>query len=392
MPVSRSLYVALFILTASFGSVFTLLADLQAEVGFGDAALGLIAGVSFLTSVAAQLLLAPLADRGHARRLLAGSVVVAAIASAWFALAGTTMELIAARGVAGIGIGAFQPAARAVVAAADPNRAAIRLGRLSALETAGFVAGPVIAAVAFELWGLDAPFWLLAALLTATLPALSRASFPALESEDGAESRSHREVVRAILGRRQAVAAILYGAALFLPAGMYEAIWARFMDDLGASTLFVGFSLSLYGVPFALTAAFAGGVIDRRGTRAAVIIALAVIVPLTAVYGQLTSPWLLMILAMVEAVGNGLGMPASQAAMTAATGPGERAAGQGLVAAAGLVGAGVAAFLAAPLYAMFGPGVMFLLVAVAVAGLGTAGLRIDESARVAPRPDLIGDA
>ena len=377
MPVSRSLYVALFTLTASFGLVFTLLADLQEEVGFGDSALGAIAGVSFLTSVTAQLTLAPLADRGHARRLLVGSVVLAGIASVWFAVATSTTELITARALAGIGIGGFQPAARAVVAASDPNRAATRLGRLAAVETAGFVGGPVIGAVGFELWGLDAPFLLVAVLLAAVVPSLVRAPLPALLPEDG-PTRSRREVVRSILGRRKAVAAILYGAALFLPAGMYEAIWARFMADLGASTLFVGFTLSMYGVPFALTAAFGGGLIDRRGTRTAVIIALGIVVPLTAVYGQLRSPWWLMALAMVEAVGNGLGMPASQAAMTAATGPGERAAGQGLVAAAGLVGAGLAAFTAAPLYARFGPGVMFFAVAVAVAALGFTGLGIDR--------------
>ena len=46
------------------------------------------------------------------------ALAVAALASAWFALAGSTIELVAARAVAGFGIGAFQPAARAVVAAA----------------------------------------------------------------------------------------------------------------------------------------------------------------------------------------------------------------------------------------------------------------------------------
>ena len=373
MPVARSLYIALFTLTASFGVVFTLLAELQDTVGFGDSALGLIAGVAFFTAVGAQLILAPAADRGRARQLLVGSVVIAAVASVWFALAGSTGELIAARALAGIGIGSFQPAARAVVAATDPAKAGTRLGRLTAVETAGFVSGPVIAAGVFELWGLDAPFWLLAALLAATVPSLVRARLPEIALNTAG---SRRATARAIVGRRDAAAAILMGGALFLPAGMYEAIWARFMSDLGASTLFVGFTLSMYGIPFALTAALAGGVIDTGGPRRAVIIALIVIVPLTMVYGQITVPLLLMVLAMVEAVGNGLGLPASQAAMAAATGPGEHAAGQGFVAAAGQIGAGFASLLAAPLYGAFGPGFMFFAVAVIVLGVGTLGLWI----------------
>ena len=381
MPVPRSLYVALFVLTASFGVVFTLLAELQDEVGFGISSLGLIAGIAFFTSVAAQLLVAPAADRGKARLLLVGSVVVGAIASAWFALAGSTVELVAARALAGLGIGSFQPAARAVVAAIDPERAGTRLGRLSAVETAGFVSGPVLAAGVFELWGIDAPFWLLAILLVACIPWLVRARLPDMGANLAvtAAVRSRREVVRAIVGRRDAIAAILIGGALFLPAGMYEAIWARFMSDLGASTFFVGFTLSMYGVPFALTAALGGGFIDSRGPRRAALIAVAIVVPLTMVYGQITAPLLLMMLAMVEAVGNGLGLPASQAAMSAATQAGEHAAGQGLVAAAGQIGAGFASLFAAPLYAAFGPGPMFIAVALVVFALGGLGLWIGRS-------------
>ena len=106
---------------------------------------------------------------------------------------------------------------------------------------------------------------------------------------------------------REAVGAILLGAAMFFPAGMYEAIWARFMEDLGASTLFVGISLTMYGIPFAFTANTAGKLIDRIGPWRAAGFGISVIIPMTFFYGFLTSPWLLMGLAMVEAVGQGVG-------------------------------------------------------------------------------------
>ena len=66
---------------------------------------------------------------------------------------------------------------------------------------------------------------------------------------------------------------------------------------------------------------------------------------------------------MVEALGQGIGAPACQAAMVECTDDGEHATGQGLVAAASSIGAGIAALIAAPLYAGPGPEITFVIVA-----------------------------
>ena len=169
---------------------------------------------------------------------------------------------------------------------------------------------------------------------------------------------------------------------------MYEAIWAIFLTDLGASTTFIGLSLTMYGVPFILAAPYGGRLADRHGPLRVAPIALVVIIPLTIVYGFMTVPIVLMLFAMVEAVGNGLGMPASQALMAAATDEGERATGQGLAAAAGELMAGIAAVTAAPLFEAHGPEWTFFSVAMAVlvvGGLGMAiGLSKDRSKRTVP--------
>ena len=148
------------------------------------------------------------------------------------------------------------------------------------------------------------------------------------------------------------------------------------MEDLGASTLFVGISLTMYGIPFAFTASTAGKFIDRIGPWRAAVFGISVIIPMTFIYGFLTSPWLLMGLAMVEAVGQGVGAPACQAAMVKATREHERATGQGMVGAASTLGGGVAALIAAPLYAGPGPEETFMIVACVVAVLGAASIRL----------------
>ncbi|MBJ69675.1 MAG: hypothetical protein CL463_07205 [Acidimicrobiaceae bacterium] len=386
MRVLRSLYLAMFTLTASVGVIFGLIASLQDNLGFANSSLGLIAGASFFASFFSQLWLAPLADRGKTKYLLIGAVIVAALGTVWFAVASSVWELIAARALTGLGFGAFAPAARAVVANVDPARAGERLGRLAAIETAGFVTGPVIGAALNEIWGLDAPFIFLSAVLILILPGLVRTHFPTVKA---LYQGSRLTAAKKILNRREAVGAILLGAAMFFPAGMYEAIWARFMEDLGASTLFVGISLTMYGIPFALTASTAGKYIDRIGPWRVAIFGISVIIPMTFIYGFLTSPWLLMGLAMVEAIGQGVGAPACQAAMVQATDESERATGQGMVGAAGTLGAGLAALIAAPLYAGPGPEETFMIVAGVVAVLGAASLILGNRQASLRRPHTI---
>ncbi len=376
MRVPRSLYFATFTLTASIGVIFGLIASLQDDLGFANSALGLIAAASFFAGFVGQLWLAPLADRGKTKSLLVGAVIAAALGTIWFAVASSVWELIAARTLTGLGFGAFIPAARAVVANIDTTRAGERLGKLAAIETSGFVTGPAIGAALNEIWGLDAPFIFLSIVLICMLPGLTRIK---LSIDKALPQGSRLVAARKILHRREAVGAILLGAAMFFPAGMYEAIWARFMEDLGASTLFVGISLTMYGIPFALTASTAGKFIDRIGPWRAAVFGISVIVPMTFFYGFLTSPWLLMGLAMVEAVGQGVGSPACQAAMVKATDESERATGQGMVGAAGTLGAGFAALIAAPLYAGPGPEETFMIVACVVAVLGAAAVLLGRS-------------
>jgi len=378
LAVSRLIHLGLFSIAASIGMVFALLAEIQDQNGLSSSSLGFIAAVSFFAGVASQVTLAPLADRGHARQLMLAAVFIAAIGVFGFAFASSAWQFILARALSGLAYGAYAPAARALVTTADPDNAGARLGALAGLETSGFIIGPGIAAVIVQVTSLDVPFIMMAVVLMALLPALSRVRIP--EMADQPTHTSSRAGIVSILRRRRALAAVVLSAALVLPAGMYEAIFARFMTDIGSDTWFIGLSLSLYGIPFALTAPFAGRAADRLGPLRTIPVSVAVIVPLTIVYGQLTRPGLVMGLAMAEAVANGAAMPAAQALMASATNAGERATGQGLAAAAGQIAAGFAALVSAPLYASRGPGPTFIMVALAVLVLSGIGLAIGFSA------------
>ncbi|GIR37921.1 MAG: hypothetical protein CM15mP49_33060 [Actinomycetota bacterium] len=100
----------------------------------------MIAASAFFSAVVAQLLLAPLAD-GAYKILMAGAIVIAALGycgSLWL----ISLGALNLRVLNGLGIGAFAPAAPALVASRYES-AGERLGRLTAVETSGFVAGPL---------------------------------------------------------------------------------------------------------------------------------------------------------------------------------------------------------------------------------------------------------
>ena len=95
----------LLIATASIGIansvVFSLLSDLQDKYHFSDAGLGLIAGSGFAVGLVGQLLLAPFADRGHAKLLLLCGLGMAVAGSVLFALSSSLAMLVLSRAVVG---------------------------------------------------------------------------------------------------------------------------------------------------------------------------------------------------------------------------------------------------------------------------------------------------
>ncbi len=176
-------WTALLAATAAVGIansvVFSVLSDLQDAYGFRDASLGLIAGSGMLVGFVGQLLLAPLADRGHSKTLLLAGLMAAVVGSVLFAASSTLVGLVIARGVVGLSNGLFLPAARAIAASTSPVGVAERLGRLGGIELAGFVTGPIVGAILVEPLGVRWPFIVCGAAALAALIALAPRALPA---------------------------------------------------------------------------------------------------------------------------------------------------------------------------------------------------------------------
>ena len=174
-------------LASGYGALFTLLDELRDEYGIGESALGAIIGIGFVAGFVAQVTIAPLADRGHARVLVTVGTVLTVVGLLMMATATTFVPLLAGRFVTGIAAGMAVPAIRRIVIVADPNNIGHNLGRLLAADVAGFAAGPALSAVLVGPFGIAAPFLVIAAGTLVLVPFVLRT--PVQESAEAPTQR-----------------------------------------------------------------------------------------------------------------------------------------------------------------------------------------------------------
>ncbi|MGY6501883.1 MAG: MFS transporter [Acidimicrobiales bacterium] len=358
-----TLFVVTGALALSNGAVFALLADLQDRFGFETWGLGLIAGAAFAAGFVAHVGLARFADRGRARMLLVAGLVLAAVGTVGMAVGASLWAFVAARLLIGLGYGMFIPAARRIVIASRPDRAGRLLGRLAAFSVGGFVLGPPLASGAAEVAGPRAPFLAIALVVVACLPPVLRT--PVVESHREPERRT----VLRLLSIPSMQAALAVGSAFYLSIGVFEAVWARLLTDLGATQLVIGFSLLVFGVPMALFAPVGGRLADRYGGFRVSVISMVVTVPLMAAYGVASSVLAMFVIVAVHAFADATTTPGSQLAVTRAAPAEDAASAQGLLEASGFLLAAIAAIAAAPIYQAYGATWLFGGSAAAMVGL-----------------------
>ena len=349
------LLAATYAIGVSNSVVFAALSDLQDKYRFSDAGLGWIAGAGFVVGFFAQLLISPFADRGHSKRLLMIGLLLAVGGGALFAAGSSLVVFVIARAVLGCSNGTFLPAARAIVASMSPDGVAERLGRLGGVELAGFVTGPVIGGALIGPLGIRWPFLVCSSAALIALIALAGRRL-----HEPPRAARHERIGLELLRLPRMRLGLLLSAGLFLPVGVYDALWDRYLTDRGASNTVIGLSFLLYGVPFVMLAAAGGRTADRIGPTRAAIIAIACAAPFTGSYGLITLPWLIVAASVAEGSIQALAVPGAQATIAAAAPPGRASAAQGLAGSTQLLAAAVAAMASPAIYGAMGPGPVFL--------------------------------
>ena len=395
--------------------IFPLLPTLQSQLGISTADIGYVAAAGFAASLAAELLVAPFADRGRARTMGVAGVVLMTAALLGSALATETWQLVAGRALGGLGLGVFMAAASALLVRADPARAGEALGRLGAAELAGIALGPLASGLAIAFASPSAILaWSGAVVVIGVAPVLlafrertdpdaaaagqAAGAAEARAAGGGSAAASVDPAARPprvsfdLLRSPMVVGVLLLYGAVMVPTGAYDGIWPRFMADIGASEWLTALSYTLFAVPFALVAGWAGRLADRRGGVSAFVRGAVVLVPIVALYGVIGNPWVATGVGFVESSGQALAFIGAAAAMAQAVPAARAGASQGLMRAFGLLTATIAAALSGIAYENGGPLALFGGTAIVVVVIVAAGLLVIRSARRRARADAAGVA
>lgn len=352
VPIRRDavlLIASSFAVATSNSVIFAALGDLQDTYGFGSSGLGLVAGMGFVAGLLGNMFLAPFADRGHAKRLIMAGMALGATGSAMLALGDNLRDFVVARAVIGLSFGLVFPAVRALLANLDPARRGLLLGRLAGMELLGFVVGPLVGGLMIDPFGLPATFLTFSLVNLVALATVAPRSFPRLASS----GESARPSVELLAVPRVQVAVLVF-MAMQAPVGIFDALWDRYLTDLGAGNSMVGISFALYTAPFILLSSSGGRLADRREPQTIALWSMLLVIPTVAAYGAFRSLPPVIAANVAEGVFQALAYPAAVAAVAAAAPPGRAGAAQGLAGAAGLMMSAVIAFVAPVVYGSAG--------------------------------------
>jgi MFS family permease len=380
------LLTALF--AAGYGVMFTLLDDFRDHYGIADSSLGLIVASGFFASFAAQVLFAPMADRGHARRLVNIGMVLNLAGLLTMAFGKTVLLLLLGRIVMGLGAGIGVPAIRRIVILADPDNLGTNIGRLLAADVAGFAIGPAISAVLVGPFGIAAPFLVIVAATIACFPVIARARVDETSADEQSQARFAFDLLRS----RTYVGALCFGASVFLMIGTFDALWVLVLDDLHTSQWIANLGITLFALPLIVLGAKGGRLAQRVGPFRVGTLGILIGATFMFSYGHWATGGLMFGASMLHALSDGMTVSSSGVAVGLVV-PKERMAGaQGLLGGAQTLVGGVSALVAGQLYQHDGRATAYTVTAVSMVVLvGVGILFVGRAWSDRPVPDAVMD-
>ena len=350
-----------------YGVMFTVLDDFRDKYGITEAQLGIIVGVGFITGFLSQILFAPLADKGHAKKLVMTGIAIEIVGTLFMAFGQAFLPLIIGRLLAGFGVGISEPALRRILILSDPERMGQNLGLIVSASVAGFTAGPIVSALTADTLGIAAPFLMVAVLLVVVAFGLFNLQFQEANIEDAPTQRLAFDMLRI----RPLAGAIVIGLSLFAMIGTFDAVWSVMMDDMKAPTWVANVGISLFAFPMIFLAPRGGRLTQKFGPFKASMTGLSIGAVCLVMYGTLWSPYPMLVIGVIHGVVDGLTVTGGSAAV-ALVAPRERlASAQGLFGGLQTLTGGIAAVLAGTAYGIIGratfvwcAGAMLLFIAI----------------------------
>ncbi len=369
----------LALLAMGYGALFSMLDDIRDTYGVAEGALGAVIGMGFFAGFFAQVLIAPLADRGHARQLVIAGMVVNVVGLLMLAGARSFVPLLLGRFVMGIGVGIAVPAVRRIVILADPDRIGNNLGRLLAAEVGGFAAGPAVAALLVGHFGIPVPFLVIAGATVVALPFVITGSRRIIDTED--TQVASQRMAFDLLRIRPYAGALLMGCAVWVMIGSFDALWSVALDDLHTADWIANLGITLFALPLVVFGAAGGRLSQRVGPFRVGAVGLVLGAGFMILYGLVPSGIAMFVVAMVHSVNDGLTVSSTGVAAGMVVPPERQAGAQGLLGGAQTLLAGITALVAGTMYEQFGRTAAYTVAAALMLVLVVAGWVIAGPAR-----------
>ena len=357
------------VLAAGYGVMFTMLDDWRREYGIQETGLSMIIAIGFFTSFVAQLTIAPLADKGHARKLLSLGMLANAVGAVVMAFGESLPTFLLGRFVMGLGAGIAIPAIKRIVIVSDPENIGRNLGRGVSIEVAGFAIGPVISALTVDAFNLAAPFIIITALTMVFGIIISQLNI----SETAVEDRTDERFALDLLKLRPVLGSILVGLALYVMIGVYDSLWVIMMDDLQAPNWVGNAGVALFGLPWIFFGTLGGKIAQRHGPLRVSAFGLAMGALYMTSYGFLSMPYLMLGIGLSQSILDSLTVTGTGIAVAQATPPERQAGASGLLGGMQTLTGGVSAVAAGVLYEHFGQAFAFSATGIVMALLVTVG-------------------
>lgn len=333
-----------------YGTMFTVVDDFRDTYGIPESRLGLILGIGFIAGFLAQVFLAPLADKGHAKKMILAGVVVQLVGNIAMGFGESFLVLFLARFVMGIGGGMLSPAARRVIIVSDPRNMGTNLGLFVSFDVGGFALGPVVSALTVDALGLSAPFVIVTVAMAVVGVGLARADITEAAPDDVPSQRLAFDLLRL----RPYAGAVIIGLSLFLMIGTFDTLWSVMMADIDAATWIANLGITLFALPMLFLGPVGGRLTQRIGPFRAAATGLSLASLCMVAYGTIGSPHVMLGVGVTHGIIDGLTITAGAAAIAMVV-PHERlAAAQGLYGGLQTVTGGIASVAAGWSYGTYG--------------------------------------
>jgi len=351
----------------SYVVMFTMLDDYRDKYSISESKLGLIVAAGFITGFLANVLIAPFADKGHAKRLVVVGIAMQIIGCLIMAFGGSFITLFLGRFLTGLGGGSTEPAIRRIIILANPTEMGRNLGLSVSAGVGGFALGPMVSAATVDAFGLAAPFLIISTLLLATLLGVSRLSVSEANIEDAPQQRLAFDLLRL----RPILGAVIIGLSLYVMIGTFDSLWSIMMEDISAPTWVASVGITIFAVPMLFLAPIGGRLTQTVGPFKASILGLSIGALFMTLYGTIGSPYAMLGVGLMHGIVDGLTITGGSAAI-ALVSPRERlASAQGLYAGLQTLTGGLAAACAGIAYEHIGRNTFLVCTLVMFAMIGT---------------------